>query len=112
MSVVLENLKKLRAEAGVSQAALAEAIGVTQQSINKYENHNVEPDIESLKRMADFFDTSIDYIVGHSDLRFRPADIHKHALNSAEARMIDGYRALTPRQQECVDKVIDTFNGK
>ena len=66
---MLENLKKLRAESKTSQAVLAEAIGVTQQSINKYENHNVEPDIESLRRMADYFGTTIDYIVGHSELR-------------------------------------------
>ena len=68
---MLENLKKLRAELKTSQAVLAEAIGVTQQSINKYENHNVEPDIESLQRMADYFGTTIDYIVGHSELRYK-----------------------------------------
>ena len=45
---MLVNLKKLREEASVSQKALAEAVGVSQQSINKYENHNIEPDIETL----------------------------------------------------------------
>lgn len=62
---MVANLKKLRNEYNVSQQQLADVIGVSQQSINKYENHNIEPDIDTLKKMADFFNTSIDYLVGY-----------------------------------------------
>ena len=63
---MLENLRKLRTEAGVTQKQLADAISVSQQSINKYENHNIEPDIQTLVLIADFFHTSVDYLVGHN----------------------------------------------
>ncbi len=106
---MLENLKKLRAESKTSQAVLAEAIGVTQQSINKYENHNVEPDIESLRRMADYFGTTIDYIVGHSELRYKVEDIQNYALNDDEAEFIASYRRLTPSQREAVIGVMRAF---
>lgn len=106
---MLENLKKLRAESKTSQAVLAEAIGVTQQSINKYENHNVEPDIESLRRMADYFGTTIDYIVGHSELRYKVEDIQNYALNDDEAEFIAAYRQLTPSQREAVVGVMRAF---
>ena len=43
---MVQNLKQLRLEKNLSQNKLAEIIGVSQQSINKYENHNIEPDIE------------------------------------------------------------------
>ncbi len=43
---MVKNLKRLRSKAGISQRELAEIVMVSQQSINKYENHNVEPDIE------------------------------------------------------------------
>ena len=66
---MLPNLKTLRQELGISQQRLADAIGVSQPSINKYENHNIEPEIEILKRIADYFDTSIDYIVGRTQER-------------------------------------------
>ncbi len=46
---MIKNLKALRKEYNISQQQLANIIGVSQQSINKYENHNVEPDIETLK---------------------------------------------------------------
>lgn len=106
---MLENLKKLRAESKTSQAVLAEAIGVTQQSINKYENHNVEPDIESLRRMADYFGTTIDYIVGQSELRYKVEDIQNYALNDDEAEFIAAYRQLTPSQREAVIGVMRAF---
>ena len=66
---MVANLKKLRNEYNISQQQLADVIGVSQQSINKYENHNIEPDIETLKTMAKFFNTSIDYLVGYEDLK-------------------------------------------
>lgn len=62
---MLENLKRLRELSGTTQRQLAEAIGVSQQSVNKYENHNIEPDIETLIRIADYFNTSVDCVIGH-----------------------------------------------
>lgn len=62
---MVERLKELRTEFSISQQQLADVIGVSQQSINKYENHNVEPDIETLKAMANYFNVSIDYLVGY-----------------------------------------------
>ena len=106
---MLENLKKVRAESKTSQAVLAEAIGVTQQSIKTYENHNVEPDIESLRRMADYFGTTIDYIVGQSELRYKVEDIQNYALNDDEAEFIAAYRQLTPNQREAVIGVMRAF---
>ena len=50
---MLPNLKLLRKEYHISQQALADAIQVSQPSINKYENHNIEPEIAVLKRMAE-----------------------------------------------------------
>ena len=43
---MLKNLKSLRKAYGISQQRLADAVFVTQTSINKYENHNTEPEIE------------------------------------------------------------------
>ena len=60
-------LKALRKEYNISQQQLANIIGVSQQSINKYENHNVEPDIETLKAIATFFNTTIDFLVGFDE---------------------------------------------
>ena len=64
---MIKNLKALRKEYNISQQQLANIIGVSQQSINKYENHNVEPDIETLKAIATFFNTTIGFLVGFDE---------------------------------------------
>lgn len=107
---MLENLKKLREAAGTTQSALAAAIGVSQQSINKYENHSIEPDIETLKRMADFFDTTIDYIVGRSECRYKPENMQKYALNDDEAALMRSYRRLTSQQRAALYEVARAFD--
>ena len=106
---MLENLKELRKATKTTQNELAEAIGVSQQSINKYENHNIEPDIETLKRIADYFNTTIDYITGYSPYRYKVEDIQNYALNDDEAEFIAAYRQLTPSQREAVVGVMRAF---
>ena len=64
---MLERLRMLRIRDGVSQKKLADMMQVSQQSINKYENHNVEPDISTLILLADYFQVSLDYLLGRTD---------------------------------------------
>ena len=64
---MIKNLKKLRKQKGISQQALADAVGVSQQAVNKYENQNSEPGIDTLIAMANYFDTSVDHLIGKSE---------------------------------------------
>ena len=107
---MLINLKKLREDASISQKALADAIGVTQQSVNKYENHNIEPDIETLIRIADFFETSVDYLIGHTSVRRKIEEVHIFELNDRESKVMEQYRSLTSKQKACVDVVMDSYS--
>lgn len=106
---MLTNLKRLRIERGISQRFLADAIGVSQQSINKYENHNIEPDIATLMQIADFFDTSVDYLIGHTEINHKIETVHSYDLNGAEEKMLIGYRGLSAKQKQVVNLIIKTF---
>lgn len=59
------NLERIRKDKKVSQARLAKALGVTQQMISNYEKGLSSPNIEVLIKIADFFNISIDFLVGH-----------------------------------------------
>ena len=48
---MVEKLKQLRQEKGVSQQNVADEVGLSQQTINRYENHKIEPDIDTLKKL-------------------------------------------------------------
>lgn len=62
-----DNLKRMRREVNVSQLALASSIGVTQQCVSDWENNKIEPTMSNLCKLADFFDVTIDFLVGRTD---------------------------------------------
>lgn len=108
---MLKNLKTLREAATVSQKQLAEVIGVSQQSINKYENHNIEPDIGTMIRIADYFDTSVDYLIGHTSIRRKFEEVAAYELNAEESRIVDSYRTLTTKQKACIATIIESYSS-
>lgn len=62
-----ENLRSLREEAGLTQQDLADRLQTTQRKVSYWESGKVEPDLENLWRLADFFDTSVDDLIGRCD---------------------------------------------
>ena len=61
---ISENLKLLMKEQNLKQQALAERIGVAQSAVSAWLLGKKEPSIASLWKLADFFDVSIDELVG------------------------------------------------
>ena len=109
---MLPNLKALRKKAGVSQQVLANLLGVSQQSINQYENHPIEPDIDLLSAMADYFHTSIDFLVGREYSDEDKTHIVTARISQQEHSLLEKYRALKPSEQKCVDTVVNTLLEK
>ncbi len=60
-------LKKLRRQRGISQLKLAIDLNMNQNTISRYENSEREADYETLIRIADYFDVSLDYLLGRED---------------------------------------------
>lgn len=108
----MKNLKSLRSETGISQNKLAEAVDSTQQAIHRYEHEDYEPDINTMMRIANHFNTSIDYLVGNSDVRNKIEKIEKHDLNADETVLIEKYRSLTPKHRKSITVMLDTLLAK
>lgn len=106
---MVKNLKDLRAKKGISQKKLADEIHVSQQSINKYENHDIEPDIETLVKIADYFGTSVDYLIGHTEFDRPVEKTERFDLNSNETELVESWRKLTSKQKESVRMVISNY---
>ena len=60
----MENLKKMRIKRKVTQVKLAEIANVTQETISAYESGKAYPSVDTLIKIADFLNTSTDYILG------------------------------------------------
>lgn len=60
-------LKELREKRRLSQLALAMALNMNQNTISRYETGEREADYDTLIALADFFDVSIDYMLGRTN---------------------------------------------
>ncbi|MGG3879613.1 helix-turn-helix domain-containing protein [Bacillus smithii] len=58
-----QRLKSLRLSKKLSQQDMANLLGITRQAYGRYESGLSEPDIENLRKLANFFDVSIDYLL-------------------------------------------------
>ena len=62
-----ERLKTLREDRDLKQKDLAKFIGVSDRTIGMYEQERREPDFEILKKIADYFNVTVDYLLGRTD---------------------------------------------
>lgn len=60
-------LKELREARHLSQVRLAMELNLSQNSISRYENREREAGYETLVAMADYFQVSLDYLLGRTD---------------------------------------------
>ena len=63
----LERMRELREEKGLTQTELAKYREVTQKTYSRYENDERSIPLEKLILFADFYQTTLDYLVGRSD---------------------------------------------
>lgn len=75
-----ENIKKLRIARGVSQVELGAALNVTKQCVSNWENDNIQPSVEMLVKLAEYFGVSTDYLL---DLSGRDC-LYVDGLNEVE----------------------------
>ncbi len=66
---MLSRIKELRTEQNLSLRELASKLGISYTSLGKYERNEQQPSFETLEKIADYFQVSIDYLLGRSDNR-------------------------------------------
>lgn len=87
-------LKELRAEKKVTQKELAEIFGISTTCYAGYEQGYREPSFDILKKIAQYFDVSADYLLGLSDELGAPVS-SAPALPLDESQLLGNYRALS-----------------
>ena len=68
MDKLAENIKILREEKGISQSQLADRLFVTRQAVTRWEKGNTRPDIETIGKLAEIFDVSVEYLITGKEL--------------------------------------------
>lgn len=77
-----ENIKKYRISKDLTQEDVAEYLGITAQSVSKWERGESYPDITFLPALANIFETSVDLLLGMDTIRAEETryNIHKKAV--------------------------------
>ena len=62
--MLCDEIRRLRLARGITQTRLADCLGVSKQSVSNWENSNIQPSVELLEKLADFFSVSTDTLLG------------------------------------------------
>lgn len=89
--MIAERIKKYRREREMTQEALAHAIGVSAQSVSKWECGDGYPDITLLPSIANFFEVTVDELIGNDEISAKE-DVQKNYFN--KIRDMDDYDRL------------------
>lgn len=92
-----ETLRHLRAERGMSQKELADRLSVTPQSVSRWETGQAYPDMETLPRLADIFQVSVDRLLGRESSFIAQKE---EELRAAQQEVVDE-RDFKHRQKVC-----------
>lgn len=64
----MNRIRALREDLDLRQIDVSHATGIDQKTLSNYETGKTQPDMYALIRLADFFNVSLDYLVGRSDV--------------------------------------------
>lgn len=98
-------IQTLRKQKNISQIELGQEIGVSKSQINRYENKEVQPPADILKKLADIFNTSIDFLVyGDSEQKAKQLIQDNDLL--AQFRAVE---ELDQKDKKTIKEVIDAM---
>ncbi len=104
-------IKELRIDNEYSQQTVANKLGISRSVLSQYENNLVEPTAYVIKKFAEFFNVSTDYLLGLVDEFGTPlaTPTSENILTSEERSIIYDYRALNSECQKLVKSTIKTL---
>lgn len=105
--MISKNIRKYRKDRGLTQEQLAEAVGVTVGAVSKWESGLSNPDINLIVELADFFDTSVDVLLGYE---LRKNNVDKVAEHIKTLRMEKKYDEGKIIVEKNLQKYPNNFN--
>lgn len=105
----MNRMKLLREQHNLSQTDLARILNISRQSYNFYENEKRDPDTEMLIRIADFFNVSLDYLLGRTN---DPSPLTQEKTPSYQEEVIQDLEDITPEMASEVRQFISYLKHK
>lgn len=103
-------LKELREKKGLSQYQLAPMLGVAQSTVGSWEAGKREPNFETIQRIANFFNVSVDYLLGNTFIDYVDAVHTGDKATPEQQKLIEEQEA--PKRREDIIARYDYMNPK
>ena len=94
----MNRIRQLRKSRSLSQTELAEAIGMTHSTIARYELGRRRMNVDTIRKMCDFFGCSMGYLMGQPE-----------TAASEDEAVIAAYHALNDRDRKIVDMILHDY---
>ena len=101
MSDFAQRLKELRKDNNISQKRLSNFLNFGYTAIANYESGRNQPSLDTVKKIAQFFGVTVDYLIGASDYPRSEKDI-----TAEEAELLEIFREIDGEEREALKKVI------
>ena len=115
VTIVFEKrLKKLREEKKLTQKDIAKYLGVSDRSVGYYENGQRMPPLDILEKIADYFDVSVDYLLGRTDMKnpSTPYKVPNYDLDENLEKLINVSQNLSPEQFQKLTDFLESLYTK
>ncbi len=99
-TILSNNLKASRTKKGLTQEQVAKDLMITKVSISRYENGTREPKIETLESLSNYYNVSVDYLLGKTS-------IENHTTTDEISKIINAYESLPKEAQEHINSYIE-----
>lgn len=93
-------LKQLREELGINQTTFSKQLGFGQSTVSNWENGNRVLDVNTATMLAKFFDVSVDYLLGNSDIREKTPSEEGVNFDNFTYALFDETKDLTDADKE------------
>lgn len=105
MSTFSNMFSYLRKREGLSQAELADKLGIAKSTVSMYERDERKPSFEMLEIIADFFNINMDTLVGGGDASAYPSD----SLSPTERRLVSAWRQADEKDRRIVATTLSDY---
>lgn len=103
----MENLKKLRKIHEATQQTVADHLGITRSAYSNIENDNRDPDTKTLLKLADYYNVSVDYLLGRENKKEAPLPVPM--LGKDTQKLLDMYGELDKENKDQVMRYVTSL---
>jgi transcriptional regulator with XRE-family HTH domain len=94
---------------GINRNKMLKDLGMGTGTFTTWERRGTIPSAETVLKIAEYFNVSVDYILGKTDIKNKPAVDNGEPISNHYVNVLKKYEALSPEQRKLVDAFTDAL---